>query len=247
MMNQMKVCLVYVFPCLADEHHVELALRFITTYREHPAGMEHELVVVCNGGGPSQPLSWHGEKLWSPRDLFSFIPGTQFFLHDNSGFDIGAYQAVAKHIDADIMVCLGQSVYFHREGWLKRWATGWESYGPGMYGPFASHQIRPHLNTTAFAVPPGFFQRYYPEKVNTHDQRYAFENSSMAFWSRVNSARKSVALVTWDGVWAPTNWRKPKNILWKGDQSNCLMWCNHTDRYFQSDANGKAQLTAMGG
>lgn len=244
-MNQMKVCLVYVFPCLADEHHVELAIRFITTYREHPAGMEHELVVVCNGNHHYEPLVWRGDRVWSAKDLFYFIPNTCFFYHDNTGHDIGAYQHVARHIDADIMVCLGQSVYFHRDGWLKRWSAGWESYGPGMYGVFSSHETSQHLNTSAFAVPPRFFKRYYPETVSSHDQRYAFENSKGAFWKRVNVGGNPVCLVTWDGIWAPGNWRRPPNIFRRGDQSNCLVWCNHVDAYFHADENRKAYLRAI--
>lgn len=241
----MRIVIAYIFPCLPDEHHVRMAIRFITTYREHPSGLDHQLVVVCNGGGPSQPLSWHGEKLWSPRDLFSFIPGTQFFLHDNSGFDIGAYQAVAKTVPCDVLVCLGQSVHFHRDGWLKRWSEAWTAYGPGMYGPFATHYIRPHLNTSAFSVPPHFINQLYPEKVNTHDERYAFENSNSALWNRIAAAGKPVALVTWDGVWAPGNWRKPPNIIDRGDQSNCLVWCNHNDMFAGASPQRKVELAAM--
>jgi len=37
--------------------------------------------------------------------------------------------------------------------------------------------------------------------------------------------------VTWDGTWDPFQWRYPDNILWRGNQTNCLVYCNHTDRY----------------
>ena len=53
-------------------------------------------------------------------------------------------------------------------------------------------------------------------------------------WRRVAAMGLPVRLVTWDGEWRPEEWRQPENILWKGDQTNCLMWCNHVDRYFEA-------------
>jgi len=66
---------------------------------------------------------------------------------------------------------LGESVYFHREGWLKRLADAWAKFGPGMYGPFGSNLLRPHLQTTAFCTSPALLQRC---PISTKD-RYSWE------------------------------------------------------------------------
>jgi len=46
-------------------------------------------------------------------------------------------------------------------------------------------------------------------------------------------------LVTWSGDWNPGAWRLPKNGIWKGDQSDCLMRCNHLVRYEEADEKRK--------
>jgi hypothetical protein len=54
-----------------------------------------------------------------------------------------------------------------------------------------------------------------------------------------------VRLVTWDGDWSPRLWREPPNILWKGDQSNCLVRCNHLDRFDAASPAVKARWSKL--
>jgi hypothetical protein len=136
------------------------------------------------------------------------------------------------------MVCLGQSVHFHRHGWLERIVRAWEQFGPGMYGFLSSFLVRPHLQTTAFATSPQFLQDY-PVKVVTKADRYEFEHGRFSFMNRLEVRRKPVKLVTFDGVYSKPMWRSPNNILWKGDQSNCLVWCNHTEDYAKATQKTK--------
>ena len=44
----MKVVVTYVYPINGNYGYLEMAMRFLTSYHEHPAGIEHELLVVCN-------------------------------------------------------------------------------------------------------------------------------------------------------------------------------------------------------
>jgi hypothetical protein len=98
-----------------------------------------------------------------------------------------------------------------------------------MYGLFSSHLARAHMNTTAFAVDPRYLLGH--AKVTNHRERYEFEHGERALWRRLANFNIPTLFVTWDGVWKPRQWRYPQNILWRGDQSNLLCWCNHTDRY----------------
>jgi hypothetical protein len=41
-------------------------------------------------------------------------------------------------------------------------------------------------------------------------------------------------LLTSDGIWLPQQWHKPKNILWRGDQSN------HLEQWEQADKKARA-------
>ena len=215
-----KVLVVYVAvrdnPLLVSH-----AGHFVDSYRCHPPGYEHELLVVCNGG-----------KL-SPRNkaIFDPVKATVIDRENDAGFDVSAYMDMAQaYFDFDLQVCLGESVYFNREGWLKRTVECYQKYGPGMYGYFSSFLVRPHLNTTAFAVSPRYLCEYQP-RPRDQKGRYDFEHGPDAMWRRIASAGGETRLVTWDGCWEPRDWRTPKDILWRGDQSNCLMACNHTSKF----------------
>jgi hypothetical protein len=153
---------------------------------------------------------------------------------DLTGY-IDAARGPAK--DYDMLVCLGESIHFHREGWLKRLVETWTTIGPGLYGPFASNLVRPHMNTTAFCTSPKLLQRC----PISGKARYSFEHGQNSFWHWVAGHGMPVRLVTWDGSWPPQLWRMPQNILWRGDQSNCLMFCNHVERWRDASPDTKVK------
>lgn len=221
----MKIVLCYI--CVTNGDATEdFASRFVTTYHEYPPGIEHDTLIISNGGPISTNLTI----------LFSNMNSAMFPRENDTGWDISGYIDAAKGPCSgyDMMVCLGESNYFHRSGWLKCLVNAWNGHGPGMYGPYSSNAVRAHLNTTAFSCPPMLLQQY-PFKVSTRKDRYEFEHGENSLW-RITSKRGMPArLVTWDGVWMPREWRLPPNILWRGNQSNCLMWCNHSDRYVSVD------------
>lgn len=197
--------------------------RFVGTWLQYPPGIDCELIVVCNGGELTQE-----QQLY-----FSPLPNVTFFPRDNSGRDLKGYIDCARcgAQSADMQLCLGESCYFHRPGAFRRLADAWEKRGPGMYGVFSSYAVSAHMNTTAFATSPAFL-RAWPHPVETTPDRYRFEHDpKQSFWRWLAMSGKPTLLVTWDGMWQPQEWRYPNNILWRGDQSNCLMWCNHADRF----------------
>ena len=196
--------------------------RFVATWIGFPPGVECQLFVGCNGG----PLS-------TEHSLMLATLNPRLIVRENdSSWDIGLYMDAARGAckDYDMQVCLGESVYFHREGWLRRLVEAWQRHGPGMYGPYASNTIRGHLNTTAFCCAPSMLASY-PKRVKTKADRYFFEHGEGALWRHLHRMNAPVRMVTWDGEWGPNLWRLPLNILWRGDQSNCLMFCNHTDAF----------------
>lgn len=204
--------------------------RFVTTWQEYPPGSDTDLVVISNGG----PLSTEQSVLFSSLDA-------KMFIRSNDGWDIGGFVDAARGPckDYDSVLWVGESNYFHREGWLKRLAESYAKYGPGFYGPYSSNAVRGHLNTTAFFCPP-LLVRQYPIKVVTRADRYGFEHGENALWRRVHAQGKPCRLVTFDGEWEPRMWRYPQNILWRGDQTNLLMFCNHSDNFDHVDAKTKA-------
>jgi hypothetical protein len=146
---------------------------------------------------------------------------------------VSAYQDVAKHHDSDLLVCFGESVRFHRQGWLARLVDSATEFGEGMYGCLSSFAVRPHLNTTAFAVSPRFLKQY--PAVRNKAERYQFEHGETCLWRQIKASGKETRLVTWHGSWDTEDWRKPNDILWRGTQDNLLIRCNHTDRWTGKD------------
>lgn len=222
----MRTCVAYTVVTngpISDQY----ASRFVATWHEYPPGVDTDLLVICNGGPMSLELSL----------IFASL-NAKMFPRSNEDFDIGGYVEAARGPvkDFDILLCAGESVHFHRAGWLKRLYDSWVKYGPGMYGPFASNLVRPHLNTTAFCTSPLLLQRC---PLGTKD-RYSWEHGQNSFWRWVQARGHATRLVTWDGEWEPKLWRVPQNILWRGDQRNCLMWSNHTERFSNSDVATRA-------
>ncbi len=217
----MRTCILYVAVTHGSKT-ADFCARFAATWNSFPPGADCDLIVSCQGG----PLDTETSL------LFSGLPVGFWPRVNDEARDIGAYLDAAKTISSDyeMMLCLGESVYFHREGWLKRLVEARERYGPGMYGPFATHVIRAHLQTTAFFCPPSFL-REYPLRVTNRKERYEFEHGERALWRLLHARKIPVKLVTWNGEWGPGQWRIPPNILWRGDQSNLLMYSNHADRW----------------
>lgn len=231
----MKILVAYVVvtggPVAAN-----YAARFVSTYHENPPGLAHDTLIICNGG----PLPLDEALIFSSLHPI-FLPRV-----NDPGWDISAFIDVARGAGSnyDAIFCCGESVHFHRQGWLARLVSAWERHGPGMYGPLSSNTIRGHLNTTAFLCPPSLLAKY-PSAVFDRKSRYEFEHGERSFWRRLSMKNIPVRLVTWDGEWTPKTWRVPANILWRGDQSNCLVWECHTENWLHSDLGTKQNWSRM--
>jgi hypothetical protein len=73
-----------------------------------------------------------------------------------------------------------------------------------------------------------------------HSQRYAFEHGPLSLWRWNVHTGLPAMLVTWDGIWLPQQWHKPKNIFWRREQSNRLVRCNHLEQLEQADEKARA-------
>jgi len=231
----MRVCIAYIAVALGPITP-DYASRFVATFKEYPPGHDADVMVICQGG----PLSTELAMIFAPLNPI-YYPRP-----NDPGWDISAFQDAARGpcADYDAVLWLGESNYFHRAGWLKRLVKTWENTGPGMYGPFSSNLVRAHLNTTAFFSSPELV-RSYPFRAVDRKTRFEFEHGEGSLWRRSIVRNIPVRMVTWDGEWKPNQWRSPKDILWRGDQSNCLMWCSHTDNWHHETPGNKAKWSRL--
>lgn len=213
----MKIVVLYVLPVCAGERYFDYALRFIESYHTFPPMSDHYTVIVTNGGSADSNI----------RSIFGTMPNCSFIEHDNSGFDIGAYQSGAKRVQCDLMLFLGTSTYFKRPGWMKRIEESYQTHGNALYGVMGNMgdskvNVYPHIRTTGFWMQPSTLNSY-PTIVRNNHQRYEFEHGKncLSEWSKKKGLKRLV--VTWSGEYEWSMWDSIPNGFHRGDQSNLLM------------------------
>lgn len=215
----MNIALIYIFPLAGDGPFYDNAIRFLQSYHDHPPGMDHQSVIVCNGARADDETKF----------LFSSLPNLRFLEHDNSGQDIGAFQLAAQQVPCDTMMFCGASTYFRRAGWLERFAQVYQKYGDGLYGSTgnqgdARFNVWPHIRTTGFLCSPHTINAH-PQRVTGmgEHQRYAWEHSEHGLTSWCLQQNKRVYVVSWENVWPVQTCDQIPNGYHQGDQSNVLI------------------------
>ena len=209
----------------------DIEARFVATWLTYPPGVPVRLIACCNGG----PLDFEVGSMLA-------LAGAEFYPRANEGADRGGYMDVAKNFPSDMQLCLGESCFFTRPGWMERLIQVWNRHGKGLYGFLASKLLTLHINTTCFCLSPELFSAWaYP--VDQRPARYSFEHGADPFWRRVRAAGRPVRLVTFSGDYEPWEWRTTSNAFWQGDQSDCLIHCIHTTRFAEASPENKAKWT----
>lgn len=222
----MTVTCVYIFPTENyGPSHFDLAARWVSSVMEYPPGYQCQYLIVSNGGPPSD----EARMLMLPLDA-------EWLVHDDSGQDIGGYQAAVQFIKADLAVFFGGSSHVVRGGWLARMATAFEVHGPGIYGATANKgdanvNVRPHIRTTGFWMSPHLL-RQYPVRISRNDQRYGFEHGKQCLTDWVKSQGHEAWMVTWSGEYLWEMWDAIPNGFHRGDQSDLIVRDRLTDPPF---------------
>jgi len=246
----MKIIILYLHVSAKSDpnapepsYYLPYSVRFSRTFEEHPPGIDHELVVVSCG----KPIQEDGMYLY--RNI-----ADRYELYEGSGWDLGSYQAIAKTLDCDWVVCLATPVYFKREGWLRRFAEAFNEHGDGLYGAMASYENRPHIRTSSFAFKPETMIKY-PHLIDSREKCFRFEcgcdshgqplflDWCVTYWMMQQG--KPAMMVTWDGVYHMQDWRKPQNIFRRGDQSNCIVFDRHNDIHESATPKDKKILEQL--
>jgi len=208
----MRVCVAYIFPQVDPKVYEPCARRFASQYMDFPPGeTDHSLSVIVNGGGR---LTDRQKDLFSP-----LVP--DFFYHDNSGKDVGAYIHAAKSLEFDFMVCLGTPVRPVCAGWLDMVILALENLGPGLFGFWGFDQPSVHIRTTAFAINTEILKIYPHQVDNTKRYEFEFGNNSITRFCLNNGL--AVAQVTRRGAFKPEHFHFV-------ERNDSLMKDQHHDR-----------------
>lgn len=206
----MTTQLVYVYPTIDLRRYYPLAARFAKTYQQFPAGYEHQLVVICNGRQPRAVET----------DIFKSIEH-KLVVHDNSGWDIGAYQRFADQSKAELLICLGAPCFFYREGWMSKMVDAVYEFGPGLFGSTAYGGNMLHVRTTCFWMPPELLRSYPAYIGSSRKSRYEFEHGATSFTRHVLDLGFPCVMSTWKGNFPRPLWHNnapDKNQILVRDQ-----------------------------
>lgn len=206
--------MVYVFP---GPSYLEMAAKFLYSYHANPPGLDHSTIIVTQG----EPAS--GEVQY----LFGSLPNCSFLEHDNSGYDIGAFQHAARVTDCDVMVFLGASAYIRIAGWMIRVADSFTKYGDTLYGVMANRGVphvgvQPHIRSTGFWLSPALL-RQYPETVTRPEQRYPFEHGPNCLTTWITRQKKIPFVVSKLGEYTWANWDMVPGGFHQNNQENLLI------------------------
>lgn len=220
----LRISLVYLHVCglnadadpnqgqVLEQYHAA-AERFVRTYKEFPAGIEHDLLIVrCNGIIPD----------------IQIYDGIQHRIMDynGTGWCSGAHQRAAQVSFADFMVFCCARTHFWKVGWLKRFVEAREQFGDGFYGSMAGEGT-PHLRTNFYGLNPKVLADY-PHPLDSRLATHRLESLDWNLSKQFYDEGKPSKLVTWDGTYDLPEWRTPKNGFRMGNQSDCLVLDRHS-------------------
>ena len=248
---------------------------FLRSYRQHPAGIAHDLVVVFKGFGSKEAAApW--EKAASD------IPHKTIFISD-WGFDLRAYRLAAEQMETPFGYFLNSFSEILSDGWLEKTfalmqrgrtgivgATGsWESMysnairdfgriAPTALGRRLSGFARVkacqfcfnpfpnyHLRTNAFMMSHDVMLNLWPRCILTKRGAYLFENGKNGLTHRILSLGLNALVVGKNGVGYDKEDWVGSNTFRKSDQQNLLVADNQTRLYQSADERTKSLLSAF--
>ena len=248
---------------------------FLRSYRQHPAGIAHDLVIVFKGFGNKEAAApW--EKAASD------IPHKTIFISD-WGFDLRAYRLAAEQMENPFVYFLNSFSEILSDGWLEKTLALMQRDGIGIVGATGSWesmysnairdfgQIPPtalgrrlsgftrvkacqfcfnpfpnyHLRTNAFMMSHDVMLNLWPRCILTKRGAYLFENGKNGLTHRILSLGLNALVVGKNGVGYDKEDWVGSNTFRKSDQQNLLVADNQTRLYQNADEQTKIRLSAF--
>ncbi len=198
----------------------QLARKFVDSVMRFPPGGDVNWVVACNSAS--------GDQLSNEmRSVFDRLGCITYFQHDNSGWDIGAFQAYSKVSKAELCLFFGSSAYCRHKDWSQRMIMAYRLHGPNaIYGVTgnlgnAACNVAPHLRTTGFWCKPEILAQY-PHIVATPGDRYPFEHGPQGMTMWAWSQGYQVYVVETESIYAFPDWDNGPQGFHRGQQAHVL-------------------------
>ncbi|MDX6541666.1 MAG: hypothetical protein QOI71_3276 [Gaiellales bacterium] len=225
--------------------------RFLASYRAHPAGLPHRLMIVLKGFAKPEDASGHLQLLEGIDydSMFYALPT----------LDLPAYRAAAEALAASHLCFLNSESVLLAPGWLRTLYEAVADPGVGIAGATASYERihsliparrrrwppfpNPHVRTNAFMLSRELLLSARWPDVATKARAWELESGVDSLtrhaWSRGLGAR----VVGRDGTaYRPHEW--PASATFRsGAQANLLVADNRTREWDAAGASERAKLT----
>jgi hypothetical protein len=227
--------------------------RFADSYRAHPAGAEHRLVIVFKGFGAAGPGTDHRAALAGIEH--------ETLRYDEPTLDLPTYAWCADALDAAHLCFLNSESVLLGDGWLAALLEHLSAPGVGAVGATGSFERprsinplkrrrwpsfpNPHLRTNAFALPRALMRELRWPAVRTKAAAWELESGRDGFTRQVWGRGLRTLVVGRDGRgYPPEAW--PHSATFRsGGQANLLVADNRTRQWEEADPAERARLSRM--
>jgi len=245
-----EVCVVHLVWGPLGPEPVE---RFAASYRAHPAGLGHRLVVLLNGFRPDEDAATH---LGALRGIDYETVRTP-----EPTLDLPAYAHAARVLDAAHLCFLNSHAEVLADDWLAKLHGALEAPGVGLAGATGSYETphsilpwrrrrwprfpNPHIRTNGFVVARDLFVELRWPDVRTKIEAWELESGRAGMTAQVRERGLQTVVVDRDGgVHEPPAW--PASATFRaGEQAKLLIADNRTRDWQEADAATRAMLARL--
>lgn len=264
MPDEQDVPRVTVVHLALKSYGAEPLARFVASYREYPAGVDHRLILALKGFRDlveAQPFI----------DLLAGVPHEALLVPDK-GLDIGTYIRVAHAVDADYLCFFNSRSVIRADHWLAGLLDAVRQPGVGVSGATASfqgiasdrwraprkrswrmlrwvkrvltypHMVRlyptfpnPHIRTNAFVIRRDLFLSLDLPHIRTKSDAMRFESGRHGLTRQLIARGLRPLLVDRNGNAHEVDDWPTTEIFWRGDQRDLSVADNQTELFADLD------------
>ena len=230
--------------------------RFLQSYRAHPAGVDHELLLILKGFGGGLPAEY--------TSLLANTPHRKLSLPDR-GFDLEPYIKAAAHFEHRYFCFLNSYSRILAPDWLAKLCAAIGGSAAGLAGATGSCETfaalrapkgwvarrlfppfpNPHLRTNAFVAARDVLARVALRPLLFKFLALAAESGKEGLTAQVRRQGLHALLVDRHGTALPEERWHLANVFRQSRQEDLLVADNQTDAYAEADAGRRAMLSRL--
>jgi hypothetical protein len=227
--------------------------RFAISYRGHAAGIDHRLALVFKDFGSPDETAAHVDALDGLKH--------ESVYYSRPTFDLNAYVASAKALDASHLCFLNSESVVLVDGWLAALHDHVTAPGVGAVGATGSYESprsiiplrrrrwprfpNPHLRTNGFMASRQLMCSLRVPEVRTKSHAWELESGREGFTRQVWSRGLRTLVVGRDGKGYDVDQWYASATFRSGGQANLLLADNRTRQWDEADAGERGTLSRM--